>query len=395
MPERARTGVSVTRETGYRPAVGLLQSCRMRRPSFVSIISFILTVSALTTSCGRAAPVTVPTGPAAVFPGVEWERHETPSAGGFCAEGLERVTARAKELSTSAMVAAVGGKIVYEYGDLARVSYLASVRKSILAMLYGNYVHSGVIRLDRTLAELGIDDIQSLSPLERSATAADLLGARSGVYHPASNPGDSLASAPARGSQKPGTYFLYSNWDFNALGTIFEQETKQGLYDALEKDLAIPIGMQDFDRTTHRRTGDATRSRHLAYHMNLSTRDMARVGHVMLRNGRWKDRQIVPEAWARRIVSVVTPVTQMNPENFRKGPFGYGYLWWIWDGPWSSGPYEGAYTGQGAIGQFITVLPKLDLVVAHKTVPGDGRNVSGGQYRELLDLLVNARGCGG
>lgn len=53
----------------------------------------------------------------------------------------------------------------------------------------------------------------------------------------------------------------------------------------------------------------------LAVTHQRSTRDMARVGYVMLRNGRWKDQQIVPEAWARRIVSVVTPVTQMNPEN--------------------------------------------------------------------------------
>jgi CubicO group peptidase (beta-lactamase class C family) len=367
----------------------------MRRVLSLSVVAVLLAASTVLTSCHRAAPVTAPSRPAAVFPDIEWQRHENPSAAGFCAEGLDRVTARAKELSTTAMVAVVGGKIAYEYGDLTRVSYLASVRKSILAMLYGNYVERGVIRLDRTLADLGIDDIGSLSALERSATVADLLGARSGVYHPASNPGDSLASAPPRGSQKPGTYFLYSNWDFNALGTIFEQETKQSIYDALEKDLAMPIGMQDFDRSTHRRTGDATRSRHLAYHMNLSTRDMARVGYVMLRNGRWKGRQIVPEAWAHRIVSVVTPVTEMNPENYRKGPFGYGYLWWIWDGPWSTGPFEGAYSGQGAIGQFITVLPKLDLVVAHKTVPGGDRNVSGAQYRELLDLLVSARGCAG
>jgi CubicO group peptidase (beta-lactamase class C family) len=365
-----------------------------RRSVLVAVIGLVLSSSALASSCHRRATLGTPAPPAALFPDKEWLRYESPSAAGFCAGGLDSVTARAKGLSTTAMVAVVGGKIVYEYGDLSRVSYLASVRKSILAMLFGNYVKSGAIRIDRPLADLGIDDIQSLSPLERSATVADLLGARSGVYHPASNPGDSLASAPPRGSQKPGTYFLYSNWDFNALGTIFEQETKQSIYDALEKDLAIPAGMQDFDRSTHRRTGDATRSRHLAYHMNLSTRDMARVGYVMLRHGRWKDRQLVPEDWARRIVTVVTPVTQMNPPNYRKGPFGYGYLWWIWDGPWSAGAYEGAYTGQGAIGQFITVLPKLDLVVAHKTVPGSDRNVSGAQYRELLDLLVGARGCG-
>ena len=352
-----------------------------------------LSLATLVAACAPRRAAAPPAAAASVFPAAEWDRHTRPEAAGYCAAGFERVSARAKGLSTSAMMAVAGGKVVYEYGDVTEVSYLASVRKSILAMMYGNYVKSGAIRLDKTLAELGLDDNQPLSPLERSATIADLLGARSGVYHPASNPGDSLADAPPRGSQKPGTYFLYSNWDFNALGTIFEQETKQDLYDALEKDLARPIGMQDFDRRTHRRTGDASRSRHLAYHMNLSTRDMARVGYVMLRNGRWNTSQIVPADWARRISSAVTPVTEMNPPDFRKGPFGYGYLWWVWDGAFSRGAYEGAYTGRGAVGQFITVLPRLDLVVAHKTVPGDKRNVSATQYQELLDLLVAAHRC--
>jgi CubicO group peptidase (beta-lactamase class C family) len=257
-------------------------------------------------------------------------------------------------------------------------------------MLYGNYVKSGVIQLDRTLADLGIDDIQTLSAQEKRATVADLLGARSGVYHPASNAGDSLASAPPRGSQAPGTYFLYSNWDFNALGTIFEQETKQSIYDALEKDLAIPIGMQDFDRSTHRRTGDASRSRHLAYHMNLSTRDMARVGYLMLRNGEWGGRQIVPRDWVRKMIAPVTRVADMNPEDYRKGPFGYGLLWWVWDGEAATGPYRGAYTGIGAVGQFITVLPDADMVIAHKTRQGGG-SVSRQEYLALVDSILASR----
>jgi len=87
-------------------------------------------------------------------------------------------------------------------------------------------------------------------------------------------------------------------------------------------------------------------------------------------------------------------VQEMNPERHRKGPFGYGYLWWIWDGPAATGAYEGAYTGQGAVGQFITVLPRRDMVVVHKTVPGGDRSVSGAQYRELLDGVLNSQGCG-
>ena len=327
---------------------------------------------------------------AAVFPATEWDKIADPASAGYCQDKLDLVTARAKDLPTTAMMAVVGGRVLYDYGDVTTVSYLASVRKSVLAMMFGNSVASGAIRLDKTLADLKIDDHGGLLETEKRATVADLLGARSGVYHEASNSGDNLADAPPRGSQKPGTYFLYSNWDFNALGTIFEQETGQNIYDALERDLVRPIGMQDFDRSTHRRTGDAKKSMHLAYHMNFSTRDMGRLGYLMLRQGNWNGQQLVPRDWARRIVSVVTPVHEMNPANNRKGPFGYGYLWWVWDGEAAKGPFEGAYSGRGAIGQYITVLPTLDLVIAHKTRPGSG-SVSWGQYTELVDRLVAAR----
>lgn len=325
-----------------------------------------------------------------VFPGAEWERIADPAAAGFCADRLSAVTEKAKQATTSAMMVVVGGRVLYDYGDVTTVSYLASVRKSILAMLYGNYVDSGKVRLDKTLAEIGIDDIGGLTDAEQQATIEHLLMAKSGVYHEASNAGDDLASAPPRGSQKPGTYFLYSNWDFNALGTIFEKETGLGIYDALEKDLAIPIGMQDFDRARHRRTGNARRSEHLAYHMHFSTRDMARLGLVMLREGEWNGRQVVPREWARRIVQPHTRLENMNPPS-RKDVVGYGYLWWVWDGPEATGPYEGAYSGRGAIGQYITVLPKLDMVIAHKTVPGGDRTVGWPAYRGIVQAIADSK----
>jgi CubicO group peptidase (beta-lactamase class C family) len=357
------------------------------------VLSLALALFIASASCAPATapPATRPVSASAVFPAADWERITDLPAAGYCQDRLDLVTAKAKTLPTTSMMVVVGGRVLYEYGDVTTVSYLASVRKSVLAMLFGTYVAGGKIDLEKTLSQLGIDDHGGLTDAEKEATVADLLGARSGVYHEASNAGDDLASAPPRGSQKHGTYYLYSNWDFNALGTIFEQETGQSIYDALERDLAQPIGMRDFDRSTHRRTGDAKRSIHLAYHMNFSTRDMARVGYLMLREGSWNGRQIVPRDWARRIVSVVTPVGEMNPPRNRQGPFGYGYLWWVWDGEAATGPFEGAYTGRGAIGQYITVLPTLDMVIAHKTRPGGGGSVSWTQYMELVNAVLAAR----
>jgi CubicO group peptidase (beta-lactamase class C family) len=306
------------------------------------------------------------------------------------------------------MIVAVGGRSLLEYGDLTRQSYLASVRKSVLAILYGKYVESGKIHLDKTLRELDFNDVGGLSPRELEATVEHLIAARSGVYHLASNPGDSTDSAPPRNSQRPGSYYLYNNWDFNAAGAVFEKLTGRDIYDALETDLAKPIGMQDFERARQQKSGDANRSLHKAYHIWLSTRDMARVGLLMLRHGNWSGQQVVSREWARRITSLVTPLNEMNPPEKRSlgtgGRWGYGYMWWVWDAPNSPGPFEGAYTGMGAGGQYITVLPKLDMVIAHKTdmgqPPAQGpsgrrRNVSLSEYDSVIRMLIAARCPGG
>lgn len=327
-----------------------------------------------------------------VFPGLEWTAYERSEDAGYSRKSLDDALKYViSETNTTGLFVVVGGKVLLEYGDVAELSYVASVRKSILAMLYAKYIDDGTIDLDTTLDELRIDDNGGLLPIEKQATIRDLITARSGVYHPASNPGDNSEDAPSRGSQKPGKYFLYNNWDFNAAGAIFEVLTGKNLYDALERDLARPIGMQDFDRWEHRKTGDLKRSRHPAYHIVLSTRDMARLGYLMLRQGRWNGEEVLPAHWVQKITSVVTPREEMNPLRFRERDFGYGYMWWIWDGPKASGPYETAYSAKGAWGQYITVLPALDMVVAHKTKDAYRRSTSWKMYEGILQRTIGAR----
>ncbi len=292
----------------------------------------------------------------------------------------------------------VRGKVLFEYGDVKELSYLASVRKSILAMLYGKYVANGKIHLDKSLKDLGMSDHGGLLPVEEKATIRHLISARSGIYHKASNSGDNTADAPGRGSQIPGEYFLYNNWDFNAAGAAFEKETGIDIYDALENDIAKPVRMQDFDRSRQEKSGDMEQSQYPAYHMWLSTRDMARIGYLMLRKGNWNGKQLIPKEWAKKIVSIITPLMQMNPIRLRDWDFGYGYMWWVWEKYGAHGLFEGAYTGMGALGQYITVIPKLDMVIAHKTAvltgqsePAERKFVSWGQYAEIINKLIDAR----
>lgn len=332
---------------------------------------------------------------AAIVPGAEWARVADPAQAGYCQAGLDAATAKAKTLATTSATVVVGGRVLWDYGDQAFVSYLASVRKSILAMMFGKYVANGRIALGKSMKDLNISDVQGLLPREQTATVLDLLTARSGVYHPAANAassagGDTVGTPPARGAVAPGTHFLYNNWDFNALGTIFEQQTGQNIYDAFQHDFAAPMQFQDFRREAQRKSNNPTRSVHPAYHFYLSSRDMARLGLLMLRGGDWAGTSLVPADWVRRMVTPVTRVADMNPDDYRKGPFGYGLLWWIWDGDADRGPYRGAYTGIGAVGQFLTVLPEFDMVIAHKTRQGQA-SVSRAEYLALVDTIIAAK----
>jgi CubicO group peptidase (beta-lactamase class C family) len=343
---------------------------------------------------------------AATYPDTSWATVHDLVAAGYDAARFEALRARATAEGTSAMLVVASGRVVFSLGDVARPTYLASARKSVVSIMYGRHVTDGTVRLEATLASLDVDDVGGLLPLERTATVGDLLAARSGIYHPAANLGDASAMAPARGSVKPGAYFLYNNWDFNALGTILERATDTDFYALFERDLARPLGMQDWRREVQPRRNDTGASRYPAHHLVLSTRDMARLGYCMLRGGQWRGAQVVPAAWVERSTRTITPAREVA----RTSPFhpslGYGMLWWVFDTTAtprlaSAGraaapnPWVGAYTATGSYGQYITVLPALDVVVAHKVFapPPPARQVAIDAYVErILPLVIEAAG---
>lgn len=347
--------------------------------------------------CGFASAHAIAQSSAPVYPGADWERVK-PESEGYSSARLEALRTWLKTQHTTAMLVSVHGKIIFEYGDLQRVSIVASVRKSILAMLYGRYVFDGTIDLSKTVKELGLDDVQKFLPIEKNATLEQLLTARSGIYIPSSNANPD-ANAPRRGSQRPGSYFFYNSWDFNAAGTAFEKLTGKDIYDALESELAKPVGMQDFDRSRQKKVSAMPASVHPEYPMYLSTRDMARLGLLMLRECNWNGKQLEPRDWCKYITRLITPFHEMNPPGLRAlgrpDRWGYGAFWWVWDAPvWPGNvydsPFQGAYSAMGAGGQYITVLPGTYMVIAHKVnVNQDpGAQVTNTEYDAILQMVI-------
>jgi CubicO group peptidase (beta-lactamase class C family) len=340
-----------------------------------------------------------------IVPGAEWQTI-SPESVGYSSAMLEALRAWVKTQQTTSMMVIVQGRVIFSYGDVAHTSKVASVRKSVLGLLYGKYVLDNTIDIDKTVKQLGLDDKVPFLPIEEHSTLVQLLASRSGIYLPASDHPEMLPSwnqgryMPPRGSAFPGSQFVYNNWDFNAAGTAFEKLTQKNLYQAIQTDLAARIGMQDYAVARQKKI-DAPGSVHPEYAMYLSTRDMARIGLLMLDYGVWDGKIIEPGDWVRYMTTLITPFHDINPSQLRNAGepqrWGYGLIWWVWDEPMFpgyvyTGFMQGAYSAMGTGGQYITVLPAKDMVVVHQVDidKNSSAAVSPSSYMAMLSMIANA-----
>ncbi|MBA8881073.1 serine hydrolase domain-containing protein [Phyllobacterium myrsinacearum] len=309
---------------------------------------------------------------------------------GWSRHGLEAMRAYAATIASDALIVLQGDRLIANYGDLECRYQCHSMRKSFLSALIGIAVEKGTIDLSLTLQQLDIDDKESLSSVEKQATIFDLLTARSGIYHPAGYETAWMRSLkPPRHSHAPGTHWCYSNWDFNALGTIYTQLTGFDIHDAFNNLIAKPLGMEDFRYDEERRDGGLQPdecSWHPAYPFRMSARDLARFGQLFLQQGEWNGRQIIPRDW------VTTSVLPYSDAGTRGA---YGYMWWICRSgiafPEVVLP-DDSYHALGAGGHFCLIIPAFDLVIIHRvnTDIAD-REVDRFQFGKLLKLLLAAR----
>ena len=325
---------------------------------------------------------------AQVCPGVTWQR-VVPREAGWSAGKLKKADAVAKELDTDSYLVVSGGKVVWEYGDTALVSNVHSVRKSIASILFGTARDRKQMPLDRALADLGIDDNQSLSPTEKTATIRDLLSARSCIYHNAAYESrEQVRLRPERHSCRPGERWYYNNWDFNALGTIYQTVTGRTLFDSFESEIAGPLQLEHFRKAEHTTFHREEVSRHPAYLFRLSALDMVRIGLLMARGGDWCGKRIVSKEW------VEESTRSISDTNRDKRTSGYGYLWWVGaDGKQLGASFRGhTFSARGARGQYMIVNPTDDLVIVHR-VDTDlkGQRVRSSEFQELVQAIVASR----
>lgn len=342
-------------------------------------LRYVAMTATLLIVCGLAAVAAA----GGYFPAENWERVSVEEAG-FSADKFAAVINHAATMDSLAGMVIFDGRVVYEWGDAGRKGNVHSVRKSLISALYGIYAGEESIPLTATLEQLGLDDKPpALTAEEKKAKVVDLLKARSGVYHEAAYETAGMKKArPPRGSHAPDTFWYYNNWDFNALGTIFEKQTGRRIGEAFYERIAAPIGMQDY------RPADTSYyyekvSVYPAYPFEMTARDLGRFGLLYMRGGEWRGKQVVPREW-------VAESTQAH--SAAGSGVGYGYLWWVAKG-WLLGNKldAAAFRADGHGGQFVVVIPEYKLVVVHLANFDRSKIDSRAQFGQLLGYLLAAR----
>jgi CubicO group peptidase (beta-lactamase class C family) len=327
------------------------------------------------------------------FPGASWEAASSPEALGWSSARIAALKTRIDSVGSAAFMIVTRGKVVAAWGDTARPFSTHSVRKSFMSALYGMAVAEGKIDTARTLGSLRISEKGvTLSRVELQARIVDLLRARSGIYLAAAGEIDAMRDArPTRGSHAPGTFWYYNNWDFNVLGTVFRQLTGEDIFEAIDRRIAKPIGMEDF-RPEEGSYGVEEYSLHPSYIFRISARDLARFGHLYLHRGRWRSDQLIPASW---VEASVRSYSATGDQGSLATKSGYGFMWWIQTNakahPELRVP-DGSFTASGNGGQRLTVIPQIETVIVNlMNTDEPGPRLGSNEWDALLADILAAR----
>ncbi|MBX3277632.1 MAG: serine hydrolase [Acidobacteria bacterium] len=331
--------------------------------------------------------------------GRDWETR-TPKDAGMDAAAIGEAVRYAAEHNSTGLVIVRGGRLVAEHywrewtQETAQPIFSSS--KSVTATLVGMAIEDGLVKSVDQSASAFVPAWKG-SP-KAAITLRHMLSMTSGIrVGPVRAVADidafeETAAWPLE--HEPGAHWAYNTPVYRMLLRMLEHAANESINQYTQRRLAGPIGLQfsvwDCSPAPDNKTNCAW------YRSCL--RDMAKFGLLILRGGRWEDKQLV----SARFISESTSTSQKLNE-------AYGYLWWL-NGK-SSFKLAGGQPGQGmlwpdcpadAVGALgaqdkkIYVVPSLDLVVArHGGASGVARTPGEeGGGRTSFDNELLGRICG-
>jgi len=175
----------------------------------------------------------------------------------------------------------------------------------------------------------------------------------------------------------PGQRFFYSTGLSTVLGRILKNTTGSDAVQYADAHLFTPLGITDY---YWGKVADGSISTGAA--LFLRPRDMAKLGYLFLKDGAWKDKQIVSKKWVRE--SIYPHVTG----DLISGT-GYGYQWWR--GTTRIGDRDiDAFYAAGHGGQFIVQIPSLDVITVITSQYDDNNAGDFRAYSILENYIIPA-----
>ncbi|WP_420387073.1 serine hydrolase domain-containing protein [Roseivirga sp.] len=163
----------------------------------------------------------------------------------------------------------------------------------------------------------------------------------------------------------PGSVSNYCTMGVVILAEIISQASGLSIDQFAREFLFEPLGIKDY-QWGHTSKKEVIESGKRLY---LTPRDLAKIGQLILDQGRWNGRQIVSASWIEAATTSHTSITGVE----------YGYLWW--NIPFHlDGKALVSKTATGNGGQYIMVIPEINIVAVF----------TGGAYNSQGDKLAFA-----
>jgi CubicO group peptidase (beta-lactamase class C family) len=329
------------------------------------------------------------------WPTKEWQT-STPEAEGMDSAALSELY---NYLATAGFN--TDSVLVIRHGRIVSETYVApfnaelrhdlrSVTKSVVATLVGVALQEGrIASLDQKVLSF-FPDQPANSSRQEALTVRHLLDMASGIQwreHPYDEQSDALKLWRSPDWVKfildrqlgavPGEKFSYIAADPHLLSVILTRSTGDNAAKYAREGLFKTLGIDDFVWRADPKGNTIGESS-----LRLKTRDMAKLGLLYARRGRWGDRQLLPPGWTDAVFAGGLP----NGNNPLMAPPTYSRLWWT-D---ASVPYAAAL---GRHGQNIIVLPDQDivLVVTSKTADTSRRSSAVDMVKRYLLPAIKGR----
>lgn len=272
------------------------------------------------------------------------------------------------------------GKVIAEgwwepYGpDYKHLLYSAS--KTFTATGIGLALSENRLKLsDRVISFFPSSLPDSIGPNMKELTVRDLLTMSVGQENPGMGGGNDedwitsfIKNEP---EHKPGTVFKYNNMATFMLSAIVQQVTGQTLFDYLKPRIFDPLNIRGMDWDKNAQGINLG-----MIGLRLRTEDLAKFGQLLLQNGKWNNRQLLPEAWVKEATSYkIESFDSSNKTPKDKNDWAQGYCYQMWRGRNNSVRLD------GMAGQFVILFPEKDAVVV---LTANARNT-----QEELNLVHN------